>query len=173
MSKVIDFNIHIKISVRGLLAIVSALLAVISVFLMFAPAAVYKDYFGQSYSYSGVQMTFGYAETADTIFGQMRNQVFSFSFLNFLPYLLLFAGVVFNALTKVCRFSNIVSAVCYLIAGVLFSFVILFCNIPSVSVDYVEQVRAGLSLGGGAISAAVISIAAALVSVAAVLVDRK
>lgn len=153
-------------NVGVLTAMAAALLAVVAICMMFVPAAVVTD---TKITYTGLQLTFGYSE--DTILGTVS--ILDFSFLNFLPYILALAGIVFNVLTalgKLGKIAPIVATVCYLAAGILFFLATTMCA-PHTgdSKDLADAFRETLSLGAGAIVAGVLSILAALSSAVAVI----
>lgn len=158
----------VKINNLGLIvSAVSALLAVVAFFLMFAPAATY-EILGTKGSYTGAQMTFGYSET---VLGS-EIAIINFSFLNLLPYILIVAGIVFNFLTKFCKFSNFISAGCYVVAGVLFFLVIVMCMPNVENADLVNSFKENLTLGAGAIVAGILSILAALASLSTLFIKK-
>ena len=93
-----------------LLPVVAALLAVVAICMMFVPAVVRASSLSDklNITYTGAQVTFGYKEANTGI------EIFAFSFMNFLPYLLLVAGIVFSVLSvlgKLGKIAPFVSAV--------------------------------------------------------------
>lgn len=160
-------------NLRLILSAVAALFAVVAFFLMFAPAATF-EVVGTKGSYSGAQMTFGYTETTTVpIVGtEIKSTVLNFSFLNLLPYILLVAGIVFNFLNKFCKFSNFISAGCYVVAGVLFFLVIVMCAPNVENADLVNSFKENLTLGAGAIVAGILSILAALASLSTLFIKK-
>ncbi|MDE7330596.1 MAG: hypothetical protein K2N30_05905 [Clostridia bacterium] len=161
-----------KLSLKVLFALISALLGVVAICLMAAPAAAVKD---TELAYTGAQLTFGYTRTG-SITG-ISAEVFKFSFLNFLPYILVLAGIAFSVLTvlgKLGKIAPIVSAVCYLAAGVLFFLVIEMCS-PYTAIDskdLVDAVKDTLTLGAGAIVGGILGILSAALSAAALAVKK-
>ena len=152
------------LSLKVLFALISALLGVVSICLMAAPAAVVKD---TGLTYSGAQLTFGYTREGILV----NAKVFNFSFLNLLPYILVLVGLVFSILTvlgKLGKFAPFVSAGCYLAAGVLFFLVIIMCS-PYTAVDSGDLADAAkelYSLGVGAIVSGILGILASACSAA-------
>ena len=133
-----------------LLPVVAALLAVVAICMMFVPAVVRASSLSDklNITYTGAQVTFGYKEANTGI------EIFVFSFMNFLPYLLLVAGIVFSVLSvlgKLGKIAPFVSAVCYLAAGILFFCVTKMVVYPTDSKDIADMFKEGLSLGAGAI----------------------
>ncbi len=129
------------LSVRFLLSAAAALLALVAIFLMFAPAAVCEIIpetsltKAQTVNYTGIQLTFGYTETTTVpvIGTEVKTEIFKFSFANFLPYILLAAGIAFSVLTafgKLGKISPIVAAACLVVAGVLSVIAALLALVP-------------------------------------------
>lgn len=110
---------------KNLLLYIACGFAIAAVFMMFAPASHFSPpYFSQSFlqSFTGVQMTFGYAEEISTGSGTVLEVYFKFS-VNILTYLFLISGIVFAilaALGKFDKISKVVSAVSFILAGVLY-----------------------------------------------------
>ncbi len=154
-----------------LLPVAAALLAVVAICMMFLPAVQRVSSLSDKLttSYTGAQVTFGYTEPNTKI------EVFAFSFMNFLPYLLLLAGIAFSVLSvlgKLGKIAPFVSAGCYLAAGILFFCVTAMVVYPTESKDLAEGLKDGLSLGVGAIVAAILSIVSALTSAAMFFVKK-
>lgn len=161
-----------------ILAAVSAVLGLVALLLIFAPAIGVKD---QDATYTGLQAAFGYTEKGKI--GEL--QLFKFSFMNLLPYLLVLVGIVFSVLAvlgKLGKIAPIVGAVCYLVAGIFFFCALAFCvlgddinsllGLGSLLAGKDGNAKDFLTLGAGAIVSGVLSILAALVS-AATLVLKK
>ena len=167
-----------KSGLGTLLALVGALLALAAVFMMFLPAASIKD---TDTTFTGIQMTFGYSKDA----GLGTLELFGFSFMNFLPYILVLAGIAFSVLTvlgKLGKIAPLLSAVCYLGAGILFLLAVVCC-VPNADLEKLVNVggsifgekvsvRDCLALGVGAILAGVLSILASLCSAAALVIKK-
>ena len=147
-------------------ALGAIVMALVAFFLMFAPAAS-----NSLTSYTGAQMAFGYSKSSEVL-GSVP--VLNFSFLNFLPYLLLLIGIVFSGLAafgKLSKIAPFIAAACYLVAGVFLFCVIPFCS-PSVNSgiggiddNYIKNFKDALSLGTGAIVAGIFALLSALCSV--------
>ncbi|MCI8820758.1 MAG: hypothetical protein HFK02_05075 [Clostridia bacterium] len=163
------------LSVRFLLSAAAALLALVAIFLMFAPAAVCELIpetpltKAQTVNYTGIQLTFGYTEitTVPVIGTEVKTEIFKFSFANFLPYILLAAGIAFSVLTafgKLGKISPIVAAACLVVAGVLFFLAPDMCVPASDNKELVKNLKDSLSLASGAIVAGVLSVIAALLA---------
>lgn len=157
-----------------ILPLAAVVFAVVAVFMMFAPAATLTvEGFGNSTttSWTGAQLTFGYtSEVGSTI--TIKTEVFKFSFMNLLPYILVAAGAVLSLLAmfgkKAAKLFGIVAAACYLVGGVFF-----FCVIPF-ALPVAENMLKDYSLGAGAIVAGIFSIIPALIIAAnAFLVKKK
>lgn len=103
-----------KISIALILSACAILLGIVAIIMLAAPAITYTvEAFGQksTLTYTMAQITFGYEKGG-----------FAFSFMNFLSFLLVVAGIVLAALTalKGNKLTAIIAAVCFLAAGVLF-----------------------------------------------------
>lgn len=165
------------LKVGTLISFGAVLLALVAFFLMFAPAAGNND----SY-FTGAQMAFGYSKTVEVLGNKVTTSILNFSFLNFLPYLLILIGIVFSGLAvfgKLGKISPIIAAVCYLAAGVLFFCVVPFCSpyvdkkgIGAVNDEYIKQFKEALSLGAGAIVAGILGILSALASVSTLFIKK-
>lgn len=150
-----------KKNLGKILSCVAAVLALVSIFMILAPAATMKGLLGKTENLSGVDLTFGYEEKGVKVLGISANIV---------TYILLLAGIacaVLALLGKGGKISRIVSAICFLIAGVFF-----FCSIEFASYypemdsgalkdKAVETFKETLSLGAGSIVGGILSILAA------------
>ena len=125
------------------LTALSVLGGLVAVIMLFLPAVEFKGI-----TYTGLQVSFGY--TNETF----RTEVFGFSFMNLLPYLLALGGLVFSALGAAGRGSKlgaIIAAAAFIAAGVFFIMTNTFCD--TVGKEFLE-------LAYGAIVAAVASFVA-------------
>ena len=161
-----------KLDLRVLLSVTAVILAIVAVCMAFAPAAVVEN---TKVTYKGWQLAFGY-KYSKTVFGtELGVEVFKFSFMNVLPYLLLLAGIVFGVLSvagKLGKLSGFISSGCFLAGGVLYFCVVPMC-IPASSVDAVgEIVKENLVIGAGAVVAGVLSILAAAATAAKLFVKN-
>lgn len=103
------------------LTALSVLGGLAAIIMLFLPAVVIKD--GKT-TYTGLQVVFGYTN-------DLRLEVFGFSFMNLLPYLLALGGLVFSALGAVGRGSKlgaIIAAAAFIAAGVFFIMSNTFCD---------------------------------------------
>lgn len=153
----------VGLSLTGI-AVVSALVAF---FLMFAPS-VGNDVG----SFTGAQVAFGYSESK----GPLNIEILRFSFMNFLPYLLILIGLAFSVLvllSKLFFISKIVSAGCYIAAGVFF-----FCAAEFIlpagleNADIIAAFRDGLSLQAGAIVSGVFSFLAGFTAILTIFMKK-
>lgn len=136
---------------------VAALFAVIAIIMLAAPALSAK-------------VGDGSASGADVAFGN-KDKGFAFSFLYFLPYLLVIIGLAFTVvalLGKLGKVAPIVAIVCYVVAAVLFFLPVQAFSIdapagmPAEYVNEYKKVMAdAMNIGIGAIMAAIFSIVAA------------
>lgn len=127
------------------LTALSVLGGLAAIIMLFLPAVAIKD--GKT-TYTGLQVVFGYTN-------DLRLEVFGFSFMNLLPYLLALGGLVFSALGAAGRGSKlgaIIAAAAFIAAGVFFIMSNTFC-------DYLFG-KDVLAIAYGAIVAAVASFVA-------------
>ena len=127
-------------------------------------------------------MAFGYSKSGEVLGSTVTAHILNFSFMNFLPYLLLLIGVAFSGLAafgKLGKISPIIAAACYLAAGVFFFCVVPFCSpyvdkngIGAINDEYVKQFKDALSLGAGAIVAGILGILSALASVSTLFIKK-
>lgn len=141
------------------LSVATIALAAIAILTIVMPAIVWDK---MEQAYSGLEVTFGCKEE---IVGK-EVEVFKFSFMNFLPYLLLIGGIVLTVMNLKggSGLFKIVSAACFVVAAVLF-FMVVGNTVPNS--DYVtgEELKEVFEMGAGAIIGAICSILAAGVSV--------
>ncbi len=141
---------------------VSALLGVIAIIMLAAPAIVpkgeYADYVGGSFS--GANVAFG------------NDNYFAFSFGYFLPYLLVAIGVAFVIVAvfgKLGKIAPIVAAVCFVVAGIMFFLPIDLMAGKDINADELAEfknyVKEICTVGAGAIMAGIFSLVAAVLSV--------
>ncbi len=151
----------------------AAVLGLVSLFMMFAPAISYTAEVGAfkgTQTFTGAQITFGYTEKSEVILGQtLEAQIFKFSFGNFLPYLLAVVGVVFAVLSIFfkCKYIAPAAAVCFLVAGVLF-----FCAVPFTVPAAKDATMKGYTLAAGAIVSGIFSIISAALCVVPVFIKK-
>lgn len=130
------------------LTALSVLGGLAAIIMLFLPAIAIKD--GKT-TYTGLQVVFGYAEGV----GSFKVEIFKFSFMNLLPYLLALGGLVFSVLGAAGRGSKlgaIIAAAAFIAAGVFFIMSNTFC-------DYLLG-KDVLDIAYGAIVAAVASFVA-------------
>lgn len=100
-----------------------ALLAIIGVCLFLFMDSV-QFYLGEDKiedaTFSGMQVVFGYKETTEILFVTSEVQVLKFSFMNFLPIVLIVLGIVFGVMKS--KLFNIIGGALLLVAAVLFLF---------------------------------------------------
>lgn len=165
-----------KISLALILSAVAALLGIVTIVMLAAPGISYTlEVFGQKATtkYSMAQLTFG-----------NKDGGFAFSFMNFLPFLLVIAGIALCVITalKGNKFTAFIAAVCFLAAGILF-----FCckqlivfdtgdltgDLKDAAVEIAKETIKEFKLGVGAILAGILSILAALASAGAAVLGKK
>lgn len=167
-------GIDLKLILSGL----AVLLGLVAFFMLFAPAIKYTVKVGSlsnSTTYKGTQIVFGYTAKADTIVGSIEGEVFKFSFMNLLPYILVLAGIVFSvlsALGKLGSLSKIIAAACFVVAGVLFFMAITFTAYASDNADVVKSFKENCSLQAGPIVAGILSILAGVSALAPMFIKK-
>lgn len=154
------------LTLGNILVCSAAVLGLVSIFMMFAPAISHTAEVGAlkgTHTFTGAQITFGYAEGTN-----VKLEILKFSFGNFLPYLLAVVGVVFAVLSIFfkCKYIAPAAAVCFLVAGVLF-----FCAVPF-TVPAVEDAMEGYTLAAGAIVSGIFSILSAALCVVPVFIKK-
>lgn len=171
------------LTLRNILACCAAVLGLVAVLLMFAPAISLKSDFKSAYStFTGAQVAFGYTEHGKLV----DVEILKFSFGYFLPFLLALAGIIFAVLAlfgKLGKISGIVATACFLIAGIFF-----FCAVPFAAFGEgamnlyatvvgmfgsVSKMNSLFTLGGGAIVAGIFSIISAALCAISTFVIKK
>ncbi len=163
------------LTLGNILVCCAAVLGVISFLMMFAPAICIKD---TDTVFTGAQVTFGHSETVKAL--HETYEVFKFSFMNFVTYLLTLVGIVFAVLSLFfkCKYIAPVAAVCFLISGIFY-----FLAVPySIVADDFTKVYAFITLGNnvkevltlaaGAIVSGIFSILSAALCVVPVFVKK-
>lgn len=157
------------LTLGNLLACGAAVLGLVSLFMLLAPALGIND---SETTFTGAQVAFGYVETSKGLLGNIETQVFNFSFMCFLPYLLALAGVVLAVLSVFvnCKYIAPVAGVLFLVAGIFFFLALPFCSVGDGFTKFFNllggDVKEMLSLGAGAIVAGVLSLLSALLCLA-------
>ncbi len=128
---------------------IAAALAILAVLTIFLPAVKVDG--SENLSYTGLQVAFGYSESAAGV----TVQIFDFSTLSFLAYLLPVIGVVLSLLNRKGTSSlfSFLSAGCY-VAGAVFMFLtagsIVFSeSIPGAAASLLKYVLTPWSIIGG------------------------
>lgn len=160
------------LTLGNILVCSAAVLGVISFLMMFAPAISYTvdaGAFKVTQSFTGAQIAFGYTEKSEVLGQTIEAQIFKFSFMNFLPYLLTLAGIVFAVLSLFfkCKYIAPVAAVCFLVAGVFF-----FCAVPFTVPAVEGGTMEGYTLAAGAIVSGIFSILSAALCVVPIFVKK-
>ena len=163
------------LTIGNILLCSAALLSLIALIVgLCVPAISYTvEAFGKTTTstYTGAQVTFGYTAKAEAGLGTASLEVWKFSFLNLLTYILLLAGMVFALLAlfgKLGKISAFVAAACFLVAGVFF-----FCSVPFTVPASEKATMEGWKLGAGAIVGGVLAILSAACCVVKALVLKK
>lgn len=165
-----------KISLALILSAVAALLGIVTIVMLAAPGITYTADLvvtKTTTTFSMAQLTFG-----------NKDGGFAFSFMNFLPFLLVIAGIALCVITalKGNKFTAFIAAVCFLAAGILF-----FCckqlivfdtgdltgDLKDAAVEIAKETIKEFKLGVGAILAGILSILAAIASAGAAVLGKK
>lgn len=141
----------------------AAVAAVIALIMIFLPAIVVEEE-----TYSGLKVIFGYTEKESGMGITLKVEVFAFSFMNLLTYLLVIAGGVCGVLAFMKSDKPIftwIAAACLALAGIFF-----FCSVgfTVLSKDLVDlgATKENFKLGAGAIIGGIVSILGALCAIA-------
>lgn len=153
-----------KLDLGTILIGASVLLAIVAICLLAAPAATIKD---TEITYSCANLVFGYTEKGS--FSSI--DIFDFSFMNLLPYILLLVGIVLSVLSgmKGGKLLSLLAAACYIVAGVLF-FLMITMSLPSIGGDAATEIKEIYVLGAGAVVSGILAIIAGLLNVGRILV---
>lgn len=141
----------------------AAVAAVIALIMIFLPAIVVEEE-----TYSGLKVIFGYTEKESGMGITLKVEVFAFSFMNLLTYLLVIAGGVCGVLAFMKSDKPIftwIAAACLALAGIFF-----FCSVgfTVLSKDLVDlgATKENFKLGAGAVIGGIVSILGALCAIA-------
>ena len=162
----------------------AALLGLVAFFMLFAPnlTSSYKNVLAgkeETIGYSGLETVFGAEHTYDSAFGESNAQIFKFSFLSLIPYILVLVGVAFAALAalgKLGKIAPIVSAACFVVAAVFFFIALPTCVLnvsDKATAEDINKIKEGYSLGAGPIVAGIFSILSALATAATLVFKKK
>ncbi len=149
-----------KQSNASLLSIVAAVLGFITLAVLFLPAIGIKD---TETTYTGAQIAFGYKKSS---FG-VEVDVFNFSFMNLLPFILAVAGLVFAiyAGLKGSKLFALLAGLIFIAEGVFLLLGVANC-VPAGRVEaVVEAFRDTCVLAWGSIVGAIIAFIAGAASV--------
>ena len=154
--------------VKKFLPLIAAALALIAIFMIFAPSVVvdYQDEDIENDNYAGTHATFGWEEEEETLLGTVKYEYLKFSFMNLLTYILLIGGI---ACAVVCFIKNndlfaFIAGGCFLLAGIFFFCAVGF-TIPGETLVKAADIFNGdpkecWVLGAGAVISAILSILA-------------
>lgn len=153
-----------KLDFGKILTLDAMLLALVAVFMMFAPAVSAS----WDTEYTGLQVAFGYTAKSEAL---ANIPVFS---AYFIPYLLIVIGLVFSVLSLLGvlpKISKFVAIGCYIAAGVLFFLAVQMVT-PYVAdgingdakKELISKYRENFTLGIGAILAGIFALMAAVVT---------
>ena len=155
----------------------AALLGLVAFFMLFATNLT-AEALDTKVEYSGLETVFGAAHKSVVLGKEVETEIFKFSFLSLLPYLLALVGVVMAvlaALGKLGKIAPIVSAACFVVAAILFFIAVATCVLnvsDKATADDISKMKEGLSLGAGVIVAGVLSILAGLASGATLVLKK-
>jgi hypothetical protein len=162
-----------KIDVGNISTLVSVLFGIIAVIMIFLPAIAIKD---SETTYSGLQVAFGYTETTKALGLTVSAEIFAFSFMNLLTYVLAIVGVVFvilGYLGKGGKFAAFIATIAFALAAIFYFCSVAFCvvgaDINSVLGALGGNLKDSFVLGAGSIIGGICSILAAITAIAKVL----
>ena len=153
-----------KIDLGMIATLCAAVLGVIAIIMLALPAMVNENALSTT-QYSVWEVVFG--KTSQM--GGKTYEILKFSFMNFLTYALVIAGIVctvLNFLGKGGKYMNLIATVAYLIAGIFFFLTIAFTvpNAEGASAEAIAEWKELFKLGAGAIIGGICSILAAVAS---------
>lgn len=140
----------------------AAVAAVIALIMIFLPAIVVEEE-----TYSGLNVIFGYSEKRESALITLETEIFAFSFMNLLTYLLVIAGGVCGVLAFIKSDKRIfawIAAACLLVAGIFFFCSVGFTVLSKGLVD-LGVTKENFKLGAGAIVGGIVSILGALCAI--------
>ncbi len=147
-----------KSDLGKLLTIVAAALGVIALVMLFLPAVTAE---GASDSYSGLDVVFGKSEE----FAGHKIEVFAFSFMNLVTYLLVIAGIVLSVMAFLGKGGGlmpVIAAAAFVVAAIFFFCTVSFVAFPG---EYAKEASEAFQeyakLGAGPIIGGIVSILAA------------
>ncbi len=107
------------VSISKICLALGLLLGVAAICMMFVTSVEFKGL-----TYTGLQTAFGYTKETDVLVATAKTEVFAFSFMNLLTYILALAGVVLCLLNMLAHKSSklfaFVSAVAFIVSAVFF-----------------------------------------------------
>ena len=143
------------------LSAAAIILGIVAIIMLFLPAVAIKD---TDKTYTGLQIVFGHSEKLG---GSIQIEIFKFSFMNLLTYILVLAGVIFSilgALGKLSKIASFVAAAAFIVAGVFFflvpSLTIVNESASSVVAFFGGNIKENLVLAVGSIVGAITAIVA-------------
>lgn len=148
----------LKKNLDKILYVCAAVLALVALFLMFAPASV-VEILGSKTTYTGAQMAFGYENHGLTVFSASAN------ILTYILFAIGMVSAILGIFAKSCKYPCYIAIACLLLAGI-FS----FCVVPFSVTDVDKEL---LNLGAGAICSGVFGILAAIVCAANLVIKPK
>lgn len=142
------------VSISKICLALGLLLGVAAICMMFVTSVEFKGL-----TYTGLQTAFGYTKETDVLVATAKTEVFAFSFMNLLTYILALAGVVLCLLNMLAHKSSklfaFVSAAAFIVSAVFFFLTPQF-SIPMV-LGKSAQGSVELALGIGSILGGVFS----------------
>ncbi len=159
------------LKVRKYFDLIAIVFGVVAIVMMFLPAVVFKAGTDVETSFTGIQVIFGYTSVKDLGWGYSSStEIFKFSFMNLLTYILFAGGVivlVLNMLGKSGKFGSFIALGCFVVATV-FAFCTIGYAVPGVvakigsSITYAWKIE-DLTLSAGPIIAGIMGILASVV----------
>lgn len=143
-----------------MVSLIATILGIVAIAMIFLPNVAVKDF---DATYTGLNIVFGYTEK--TVLGTI--EVFRFSFMNLLVYLLAAAGIVFAVMgLNGGKLSNFISAGAFIACGILFFILPSFCLVNESATKFVSwiggDITEALELAYGAIIGAIAALLAGL-----------
>lgn len=157
----------------NLVSLLIAGLSLIAFIMMFLTAIKVDAGIGEVTTYSGLNVIFGHSETM----GSLSQEVFKFSFMNLIPYLLIIAVIVLSVLSflKGNKLFTLIAIALAIIAGVLLLFTVQFTVLPSEMAQKSFDAMADegvVKLGAGPIVGAIAMFVSAVLGVLKTVFDK-
>lgn len=145
---------------------IALVLGIAAFCMMFLPAVIYTADFGlaeTSYSYTGMQITFGYSETIGSGALSATATILSFNFLGLLAFGLPLIGGILALIFKNGLIGKIVTTACFVVGAVLIFSIVGYATVGMSDAQKTIVENLNAAMGAGAIAGGIIAIVGAVV----------